>query len=183
MFARRQSSQSRSRDAIVLNPADLEINHDNPQPAEVALALEVSDTSRFRLDQKSSLYARAGIQEYWVLDVTARRLIVHANSERKYTSIVAYDESGKLAPLAAPPPNSKSPTPSHHYAAHQSTIVRGEPKLPSLGVRSHMLNKLSHEVGRHRQRSRRRRRCEEAGMEGFLAKALSMADCRKRWRN
>jgi len=87
-----------------LNRPTWEINHDNPQPAEVALALEVSDTSlAFDLTRKASLYARAGIQEYWVLDVTARRLIVHRQpTNGKYTSIVAYDENESVAPLAAP---------------------------------------------------------------------------------
>ena len=55
------------------------------------------------MTRKAALYARAGIQEYWVLDVTGRRLIVHRQpANGKHTSIVAYDESESVAPLAAP---------------------------------------------------------------------------------
>lgn len=41
----------------------------------IALAVEVSDTTlKFDLDTKAKLYAAAGIAEYWVADVIARRL-------------------------------------------------------------------------------------------------------------
>jgi Uma2 family endonuclease len=47
--------------------------------------------------------ARAGIADYWVLDVAARKLIVHRSPEQgRYTSVVAYDEHESVAPLAAP---------------------------------------------------------------------------------
>jgi Uma2 family endonuclease len=91
-------------DAIVLNRPTWEINRDNPQPADVALVVEVSDSSlAFDLTRKAALYARAGIQDYWVLDVIGRRLIVHRQpASGKYTSVVAYDENESVAPLAAP---------------------------------------------------------------------------------
>jgi hypothetical protein len=34
-------------------------------------------TLRFDLTVKAAIYARAGIAEYWVLDVNGRRMIVH----------------------------------------------------------------------------------------------------------
>ena len=38
--------------------------------------VEVSDTTlNFDLSVKAPLYARAGILEYWVMDIQARRLI------------------------------------------------------------------------------------------------------------
>ncbi|MBV9938607.1 MAG: Uma2 family endonuclease, partial [Acidobacteriaceae bacterium] len=50
----------------------------NPQPEDLQLVVEVADTSRnFGLTTKAALYARAGIGEYWVLDVPGRRLLVH----------------------------------------------------------------------------------------------------------
>ena len=65
--------------------------------------LEVSDSSlAFDLTTKAALYARAGIPEYWVLDVAGRRLIVHRQpANGKYGSVVAYDNTESVAPLAA----------------------------------------------------------------------------------
>jgi Uma2 family endonuclease len=47
-------------------------------PATAALAIEVSWTSLRRdLARKSALYAEALVDEYWVFDVRARRVVVH----------------------------------------------------------------------------------------------------------
>jgi Uma2 family endonuclease len=55
------------------------------------------------LTKKAALYARAGIVEYWALDVAARRLVVHREpTEGRYTSVAAYGEQKTAAPLAAP---------------------------------------------------------------------------------
>ena len=45
---------------------------------DLALVVEISDTSRRQdLIVKRDLYARSGVREYWVLDLTGRRLVVH----------------------------------------------------------------------------------------------------------
>jgi Uma2 family endonuclease len=64
---------------------------------------EISDTTvGFDRTTKFALYARAGIQEYWILDLAGRRLIVHRQPEAgRYAGVVAYGESA-VAPLAAP---------------------------------------------------------------------------------
>lgn len=66
--------------------------------------MEITDsTLRFDLTVKAGLYARAQIVEYWVADLTARRLIVHREPQPGgYRSVVAYSESERVAPLAAP---------------------------------------------------------------------------------
>jgi Uma2 family endonuclease len=52
----------------------------HPRGDELILAVEVADTTiRWDLTRKRDLYARAGVAEYWVLDVNQRRLIVHRN--------------------------------------------------------------------------------------------------------
>jgi len=57
----------------------------------------------FDLSTKAALYARAGILEYWVLDVNARRLIVDRDPQAgRYVSVAAYGEEESVAPLAAP---------------------------------------------------------------------------------
>jgi Uma2 family endonuclease len=74
-----------------------------PQSAELALVVEISDTTlRFDLKVKANLYARAGIADYWVLDINGRRLIVHRDpTPAGYGSVVAYGESERVSPLAA----------------------------------------------------------------------------------
>ena len=91
-------------DIIVLTGPSSSIRTGNPQPRDLALVVEISDsTLRFDLNVKARLYARAGIIEYWVLDVPGRRLIVHREpSPAGYRSVVAYSEFEKVAPLASP---------------------------------------------------------------------------------
>ena len=68
------------------------------------LLVEVSDsTLRLDLSTMASLYARAGIVEYWVMDVGARRVIVHRDPRAGcYTSVTAYGEGEENKSLAAP---------------------------------------------------------------------------------
>jgi Uma2 family endonuclease len=75
-----------------------------PQPQDLDLAAEIADTSlAFDLTVKAALYARAGIAEYWVLDVPGRRLIVHRDPQSdQYGSVTAYNEQEGVAPLGAP---------------------------------------------------------------------------------
>lgn len=91
-------------DLVVLTRPSAGFRTAPPQPHELVLVVEVSDTTlRFDLSVKAALYARAGIAEYWVLDVTGRRLIVHREPGTSgYRSVVAYSESEKVAPLASP---------------------------------------------------------------------------------
>jgi Uma2 family endonuclease len=65
--------------------------------------VEIADTSlAFDLTIKSALYARAGIVEYWVLDVPGRRLIVHREPQGgQYHSVTAYNDQESVAPLGA----------------------------------------------------------------------------------
>jgi Uma2 family endonuclease len=75
-----------------------------PEPRDLDLVVEIADTSlTFDLTVKAALYARAGIAEYWVLDVPGRRLTVHRNpQDGQYGSVTAYNEQEGVAPLAAP---------------------------------------------------------------------------------
>lgn len=76
----------------------------NPQPNDLELVVEISDsTNRFDLTVKARLYARAGIAEYWVVDISGQRLIVHREpSPEGYQSVIAYNEAERVAPLASP---------------------------------------------------------------------------------
>ena len=58
-------------DLIVLARRFTEYQEGNPQPSDVRLAVEVADsTIAFGPSVKARLYARAGIGEYWILDIT-----------------------------------------------------------------------------------------------------------------
>ncbi len=49
-----------------------------PAPDDILLLIEVADTSiRYDLTTKAALYARAGIGEYWVIDLTSDTVIRH----------------------------------------------------------------------------------------------------------
>jgi Uma2 family endonuclease len=75
-----------------------------PAPQDLHLVVEIADTTLyFDHTTKAVLYARAGIADYWVLDVSSRRLIVHRRPQSgKYASIMAYNEQESVAPLVAP---------------------------------------------------------------------------------
>jgi Uma2 family endonuclease len=75
-----------------------------PQGDEFRLVIEVSDTTLWRdKGQKATLYAGAGVPEYWIVNLSARTLIVHRNPALgEYRSIQTYDETQSVAPEAAP---------------------------------------------------------------------------------
>jgi Uma2 family endonuclease len=91
-------------DVIVLNRDFWNFRSANPGPQDLHLVVEVADTTlNFDLSTKAGLYARAGIVEYWVLDVPGRRVIVHRQPQAgRYTAILIYSEQESVAPLAAP---------------------------------------------------------------------------------
>lgn len=76
----------------------------HPQPSEIALLVEVADTSleRDRID-KARLYARAGITRYWIVNLVDGRLEAHEqpsgpSDSPEYRSIVVYGR-GVRAPV------------------------------------------------------------------------------------
>lgn len=95
-------------DLIVLERAYAESSSfwsSTPQPHDSALVIEIAaDTSlAFDLTVKTALYARAGIAEYWVLDILGRRLLVHRQPEGgQYVTVTSYSQDESVAPLAAP---------------------------------------------------------------------------------
>jgi Uma2 family endonuclease len=75
-----------------------------PGAADVLLLVEISDaTLSLDRNRKAKLYARAGICDYWALDVRGRRLFVHREPSREgYGSVLEYAADEATAPLAAP---------------------------------------------------------------------------------
>jgi Uma2 family endonuclease len=65
-------------DLSVLAELKREYAQRHPRGDELLLAVEVADTTaRYDATLKRDMYARAGVPEYWVLDIGGRRLIVH----------------------------------------------------------------------------------------------------------
>jgi Uma2 family endonuclease len=91
-------------DAVVLNRPITEFSTGHPGPTDVGLVIEVADSSlRFDTRTKAFLYARAGIADYWVLDIVGRQLYVHREPvDGFYRAITVYAELEEAAPLAKP---------------------------------------------------------------------------------
>jgi Uma2 family endonuclease len=89
--------------AVTEEPADA-YSQRHPGPADLVLVVEVSDTTlRFDRGAKALLYARAGIREYWVLDLGGRALYVHRNpTPEGYAEISRYTADEQVA--AGSPP-------------------------------------------------------------------------------
>lgn len=67
-------------DIAVLKLQDHEYKHQHPRPGDVYLLIEIANSTPERDTKvKRSLYAQAGITEYWVFDVGQRELKVYRN--------------------------------------------------------------------------------------------------------
>jgi len=87
---------------VRVDPLFYEDHH--PTPSEVYLIIEVADTTLSRdIEFKARIYARAGITDYWVLDVNNRRLhIFREPSLNGYQSELILSDSGSVSLLAFP---------------------------------------------------------------------------------
>lgn len=76
----------------------------HPGGDELQMLVEVSEESpRFDLTVKAALYARAGVPEYWVLDLAARALTMHRHpSDGEYGQTIWLSET-EQADIAARP--------------------------------------------------------------------------------
>ena len=84
---------------------------DPPHPTAAALVVEVSDTTlAVDTTEKAELYATAGIADYWVLDLTNRRLLVFRDpvalpaglGATAYKTQLTLNPADRVSPLAAP---------------------------------------------------------------------------------
>ena len=76
----------------------------HPGPREALLVIEVADSS-IRVDRgrKLPLYARAGIAEYWIVDLNADRIEVYRDPMRsRYRSTALLGRGDTVSPLFAP---------------------------------------------------------------------------------
>ena len=80
-------------------------------PHTAKLVVKVSDsTLAYDKREKARLYAAAGIQDYWIVDLVHRQLIVHREPQADaaqpsgaiYHDVKALPAGQSIAPLAAP---------------------------------------------------------------------------------
>ncbi len=80
-------------------------------PTSSTLVIEISDsTLQTDRDVKTGIYARAGIAEYWIVDLNARRLEVRREPRADatqplgfgYRTLLLLNDTDELSPLALP---------------------------------------------------------------------------------
>lgn len=76
----------------------------HPKARDVLLLVEVSDSSLdYDRGAKRELYARAGVREFWIVDLTTNSVLVHREpKDGAYGSVASVDMSGVLEVEALP---------------------------------------------------------------------------------
>ena len=97
---------------VAVVPRDPAVYRD-AHPSRALLIVEVAETS-YRIDReyKASLYARAGVPEYWIIDLAHERLEVHRRAETspatlfgwRYATIDLPRPPASVVPLIATAP-------------------------------------------------------------------------------
>lgn len=85
-------------DAAVLAEPKPDYAERHPRGDELLVVIEAADTSlRTDLTFKRDLYARAGVPEYWVLDLNDRQITVHRDLDAgEYRNIRTFTESENI---------------------------------------------------------------------------------------
>jgi Uma2 family endonuclease len=91
-------------DVAVVKPDPLDYETHHPWVADIFWLVEVSDsTLAYDCGEKALAYARAGIQEYWVLDVKRRKLHVFRQpGELGYGDRTVLSADSMVSPISFP---------------------------------------------------------------------------------
>lgn len=91
-------------DVVIVKPDPLDYEDHHPTAVDTYLIIEVANsTLQSDLTAKNMLYAKAGIADYWVLDVQNRQLhVLRQPTEKGYKEITVLDETQAIAALAFP---------------------------------------------------------------------------------
>jgi Uma2 family endonuclease len=74
-------------------------------PSVAYLVIEIAQTSQRRDREKASLYAAAGVPEYWIIDLAAELVLVHTDPDpaaRAYRATCEHRAGELLRPLSFP---------------------------------------------------------------------------------
>ena len=91
-------------DVMLLKWQDDYYEGGHPRPSDVLLLIEVSDTTvDYDRNTKLSFYARAGIQEVWIVSRQDRRIEAYTEpSEGTYSNVIHAGPTETIAPQAFP---------------------------------------------------------------------------------
>lgn len=91
-------------DLALLAARDDFYENEHPRADQCLLFVEVAQSSlRTDRDIKAPLYARAGIAEYWIVDVLRRKVLVHRGpSGSTYSGLAVLGETDVASPAAFP---------------------------------------------------------------------------------
>ena len=91
-------------DILVVKDLCSEYEKRHPGPEDTLLLVEVADASvEYDLGEKASIYAQAGIAEYWVVLVQEAAIVVHRKpTSEGYRQIAQLSGTNALSPLAMP---------------------------------------------------------------------------------
>jgi hypothetical protein len=87
---------------LIVTTQSIREYRDNVTPQDIRLLIEIADsTVNFDLNHKARLYARAGIVDYWVVDIPAQLVHVHREAKRgAYANVAEYAFHQQINPLA-----------------------------------------------------------------------------------
>jgi Uma2 family endonuclease len=91
-------------DVVLVRPRIDFYRSAHPQPADILLVMEISDTTlRYDRRVKMPLYARNGIVEYWLVNLRAGTVTCHAlPGEDGYARVTTHVRGETMAPDALP---------------------------------------------------------------------------------
>lgn len=90
-------------DIAVVRPLGATYRQRHPHPEDIFWLIEVANTSLTKdLEVKRTLYAAAGIQEYWVVNLQQQRLHIFRNPVEADYQDQALLTEGEIQPLAFP---------------------------------------------------------------------------------
>ncbi len=92
-------------DLALVKPRDDFYTESHPQPQDVYLLVEVADSSvRFDREEKLPVYARAGIAEFWLVNLVERKVEIYCDlsPEGAYRSTIQARHGDYIAPAAFP---------------------------------------------------------------------------------
>jgi len=76
----------------------------HPEPSDTLLVIEIAESSlTYDRKTKARLYAKAAIQEYWIVDLIHGEIVVHRDPSRtRYRDVRSVISGDNIAPLAFP---------------------------------------------------------------------------------
>ncbi|MFB2836666.1 Uma2 family endonuclease [Floridanema evergladense] len=90
-------------DIAIVRLPESKYNDRHPEPKDIFWLIEVAKTSLKKdLELKANIYAVAGIPEYWVLDLSAKRLVVFRDPQNGKYLLEEIFVDGAIVPIAFP---------------------------------------------------------------------------------